>query len=127
MTFRESENRMVFPNGAEIALFSGEQHDTMRGIGLDGVVLDELALFPPDAFGRSIRPTLSDRNGWALIIGTPAGLDLLHAFYQRGQNPSYPDWWSRLFPASETGVLSREELDSVTVGVQRPRLEPRSR
>jgi len=111
MTFRESENRMIFPNGAEIALFSGEQHDAMRGIGLDGVVLDELAQFPPDAFGSSIRPTLSDRSGWALIIGTPAGLDLLHEFYQRGQDPSYPDWWSGLFPASQTGVLSREELD----------------
>ena len=95
--FRETELRVIFPNGAEIALFAGESHDAARGQGFDGVVLDEVAQFPIDAWGSSIRPTLSDRHGWALFIGTPRGLDQLHEFYMRGQDASQHEWWSAMY------------------------------
>lgn len=65
--FKEAELRVIFPTGSEIQLFSGEQHDAARGMGFDGVVLDEIANFPPDAWPSSIRPTLSDRGGWARV------------------------------------------------------------
>ena len=110
--FKEAELRVIFPTGSEIQLFSGEQHDAARGMGFDGVVLDEIANFPPDAWPSSIRPTLSDRGGWATFIGTPNGLDLFHEFYQRGQDPSQTEWWSALYPVTATGVLPQSEVES---------------
>jgi hypothetical protein len=118
--FRETELRVIFPNGSEIALFAGESHDTIRGQGFDGVVLDEVAQFPIDAWGSSIRPTLSDREGWALFIGTPRGLDQLHEFFIRGQDPSHPEWVSAIYPATETGVLSSDEIESARQAATTP-------
>lgn len=110
--FRETELRATFPNGSEIMLFAGESHDAVRGMGFDGIVLDEVAQFPADAWGSSIRPTLSDRNGWLVAIGTPRGIDQLHEFFVRGQDPQQAEWWSAVFRADETGVLSHAELKS---------------
>lgn len=110
--FLASELTVKFPNGAEIALHSGEQHDAMRGQGFDGGVLDELGDFPFESWGGSIRPTLSDRNGWALFIGTPKGIDLFHELYQRGLDPEFKEWASILLPATETGVISHAEMES---------------
>jgi hypothetical protein len=110
--FKDSELLARFPNGATIQLFSGESHDDIRGQGFDGVVLDEFAQFPIDAWGSSIRPTLSDRHGWALMIGTPRGLDLLHEFFMRGQDHRHDEWCSASFPVTDTGVLSEHEIES---------------
>lgn len=112
VVFREVELICIFPNGATIQLFSGEQHDACRGMGFDGIVLDEVAQFPPDAWGSSIRPTLSDRTGWMLAIGTPRGIDQLHEFFTRGQDPAQSEWWSAVYRADETDVLSLAELRS---------------
>ncbi len=112
MEYRESELIAVFPNGSTVSLFSGEDHDACRGLGFDGVVLDEVAQYPADAWPSSIRPTLSDRMGWALFIGTVRGRDVLFEFYQRGLDPAQPEWASALFSATDTGVLSEAELKS---------------
>ncbi|WP_227269873.1 terminase large subunit domain-containing protein [Roseobacter weihaiensis] len=82
--FRPAENKIVFPNGAEVMLFSADLHDSIRGHGLDGAVLDEVASFPAEAWPTSIRPTLSDKNGWALFVGTVRGQgDEFHRAYPR--------------------------------------------
>ena len=112
VVFKEADLTVVFPNGATVQLFSGEQHDSARGQGFDGVVLDEVAQFPIEAWGSSIRPTLSDRGGWAIMIGTPRGADAFFDFFQRGQDPSQTEWWSASYPVTVTGVLSDAEISS---------------
>ena len=70
---RESDLRVILPNGAWITLYGADNPDALRGIYLDGVVLDEFGDCRPSLWAEVILPTLADRRGWALFIGTPKG------------------------------------------------------
>ena len=109
-TFNEVELRCDLPHGARIQLFGADNADSLRGIYLDGAVLDEYADFPPDAYPTVIRPALSDRRGFAVFIGTPRGHDHLYALYMDALRD--PAWYSGIFPVSQTGIVSAEELES---------------
>lgn len=96
--------------GARIRLYGADNPDALRGIYLDGAILDEVADMRPRVWGEIIRPALADRKGWAVFIGTPKGHD---AFYDRHQEAlSNPQWFDALLKASETGILDAEELES---------------
>ena len=96
--------------GARIRLYGADNPDALRGIYLDGAILDEVADMRPRVWGEIIRPALADRKGWAVFIGTPKGHD---AFYERHQEAlSNPQWFDALLRASETGILDAEELES---------------
>ena len=79
--FNEAELRADFM-GARIQLYGADNYDTLRGIYLDGVVLDEYAQMNPKMFSEVIRPALSDRKGYAIFIGTPKGKDEVYDLYQ---------------------------------------------
>ena len=61
-TASETELRVDFPNGARIQLYGADNPDSLRGIYLDGVVLDEYAQMSPHLWGEVIRPALADRE-----------------------------------------------------------------
>jgi hypothetical protein len=108
----EGDLSIDFPStGARIRLFGADNADAIRGLYFDGVVLDEVADMRPDVWGEIVRPTLSDRNGWACFIGTPRGQNLFYELYMRGQSGT-KDWKSILFRADETGILPKNELES---------------
>ena len=71
----ESELTVQLVNGSSIMIRSADNPDSIRGIGVDFVVIDEAADIPrlDDTWRAVIRPTLSDREGHALIIGSPKG------------------------------------------------------
>lgn len=106
----ESELRVDLPNGARIALLGSDNPDALRGIYLDGVVLDEFAQMSPRVFSEIIRPALADREGWAIFIGTPRGRNAFHELYRMASDD--PDWLTELIPASRSGVLPTAELDA---------------
>jgi hypothetical protein len=108
--FMESELRVVFPNGSEIHLIGGDNPDALRGMYLDGVVIDEVADSRPNLWGEVVRPALADRIGWALFIGTFKGVDKLFELYQAAQDMQ--GWFTMVFPANETGIIPHEELES---------------
>ncbi len=58
----ESELHVTFPNMAQIRLYGADNPDAMRGIYLDGVVLDELSQMNQDIWESIVRPCLSDRS-----------------------------------------------------------------
>ena len=68
----ESELKVVFPNGGIVRLYGADNPDSLRGIYLDGVILDEAADMSP-RINEVLRPTLSDYKGWCCWIGTPKG------------------------------------------------------
>lgn len=106
----ESELRVDLVNGARIRLYGADNPDRLRGLYLDGVVLDEYADMHPAVWGEVVRPALADRQGWATFIGTPKGRNAFYDLYERGQ--SQPDWFSTRLRASETGILPQSELDA---------------
>ena len=108
--FHETELRCDLPNGARIQLLGSENPDSLRGIYIDGVCLDEMADMPESLFPEVIRPALSDRKGWALFIGTPRGHNAFFELYDAAEKQA--DWHTALFKASETGILDAEELDA---------------
>ena len=106
---KESELSVELFNGAKISLYGADNPDALRGIYLDGVVLDEFGDCRPSLWAEVILPTLSDRKGWATFIGTPKGKN--HFFQIREIARRTPEEWYYLeCKASETGYLPDEEL-----------------
>lgn len=104
----ESELRVDFPNGGRVRLYGADNYDRLRGIYLDGVILDEFADMDPRVWPEVIRPALSDRQGWATFIGTPKGRNAFFEMYERAT--ADPEWFHLRLRASETGVLPESEL-----------------
>lgn len=100
---------MQLVNGAVIRLYGADNHNALRGIYLDAVILDEFADFRPSVWGEVIRPMLADRKGFACFIGTPRGHDAFYQIHQQAQ--ADPEWFSLTLKASETGLIPQAELD----------------
>ena len=97
-------------NGARIRLFGADNPDALRGLYLDGVVLDEYADMKPKIWGEVIRPLLADRQGWGVFIGTPKGHNTFYDIYQYSSlNPN--EWYSKVLRASQTKLIAQSELD----------------
>lgn len=108
--FNEAELRVDLPGDRRIRLYGADNYDRLRGIYVDGVILDEYADMPPAAWGEVIRPALADRQGWAVFIGTPKGRNAFYDVYERSR--TQPDWFCSVLRASETKLLAQTELDA---------------
>lgn len=104
----ESELRVDLPNGGRVRLYGADNYERMRGIYLDGVVLDEYGDMDPRAWAEVIRPALSDREGWADFIGTPKGRNHFCEMWERAQGDA--EWFTQMLKASETKIVSEKEL-----------------
>ena len=102
-----SELRVDF-YGRRISLYGADNPDSLRGIYLDGVVLDEVGDMNPKIWNEVVRPALSDRLGWALFIGTPKGANHFKDLRDRAEK----EWVLLEFKASQTGIVPQEELDA---------------
>lgn len=69
----ESELRVDLFNGSRVRLYGADNPDSLRGIGLDGCIVDEYAQCRVNLFGEVLRPALADKQGWVTFIGTPQG------------------------------------------------------
>jgi len=104
----ESELWVELPGGARIRIYGADNVDRLRGIYLDGVVLDEFGDMDPTIWSQVIRPALSDRKGWAAFIGTPKGKNTFHRLWIEADGDK--DWTRLMLKASETGLLDANEL-----------------
>ncbi len=114
--FKSTELSITVPlsGGREgtIYLEGADNPDRLRGIYLDGVILDEVAQMPRSIWEEIIQPTLLGRGGtpWAIFIGTPKGKNFFEELYLRGLDPEMIEhgWSSHIYRASETGLLDEE-------------------
>jgi hypothetical protein len=105
----ESELSVTLPhNDARIRLYGAESYERLRGLYLDGVVIDESGDIDPRAWVEVIRPALSDRKGWASFIGTPKGRNRFYDIVQEARGNE--DWFAATLKSSETGIIDAKEL-----------------
>lgn len=104
-----SELRIDYPNGSRIMLLGAESIHDLRGIYLDGAVLDEYALMSPRVFPEVILPALMDWQGWAVLAGTPLGANQLKTAYENAAGGA-SDWAAFMLKASETGAIGAADL-----------------
>jgi hypothetical protein len=104
----QSELWVELVNGARIRLFGADTGENLRGLYLDGVVLDEYADMKPSIWGSVVRPLLADRGGFATFIGTPKGHNQFWDVYNNATKDS--DWYVKTLRASQTKLLPDAEL-----------------
>ena len=110
VVFNQSELRVDYPNdnAGQARIYGADNPDALRGIYLDRAVLDEFGLHPPKTFSEVIGPTLVDRGGSALFLGTPNGKNQFYEIAQHAkarQASGDPDWFFVEYKASQTGLL----------------------
>src|SRR5207244_3390913 len=108
--FTETELRADFRGGGRVRLFGADNPDALRGHYFDGVILDEFADVDPRVWSDVIRPTLSDRGGWAAFAGTPRGRNHFYDLAERARKKEN-GWALWELKASATRLLTTEELD----------------
>lgn len=107
----ETELSVVLTNGSVIKLKGADNPDSLRGVGLDGVVLDEYAFMKPSVWEEIIRPMLLDRGGWAIFISTPKGYN---HFYDLWESVPEMHGWERFhFTSYDNPYLPRQELENI--------------
>jgi len=102
----ETELSIELINGSHISLKGADNPDSLRGSGLDGVVLDEYAFTAPYAW-KVVSPALQDKQGWAIFISTPDGYNHFKELYET----SDPDFKSFHFTSYDNPYLRADELD----------------
>jgi len=107
----ESELRIDYPNGARIQLFGADNADALRGMFFDLVVADEYGDWKPSVWAYVIRPALADRQGKAIIIGTPKGRNQFFEIYDLAQRSK--DWLALMIKANDSGILPESELNAL--------------
>jgi len=98
-------------NGATISLKGADRPETMRGVSLKFLVLDEYADMKPSVWETVLRPALADQKGSALFIGTPLGRNHFYDLYkyaELGDDPTYRAWH---FTSYDNLLLDPEEID----------------
>ncbi len=111
--YNEAELRIDFThNQARIQLLSAENPASLKGIYSDLTVLDEYGDMAPVVWSESVRPTLSDRRGEAIFIGTVKGVNHFWELYEWARDENDPEWFAALFKASETKIIPADELAS---------------
>jgi phage terminase large subunit len=107
----ETELTLQLINGSTIALKGADNYDSLRGVGLDFIVLDEFADIDPEAWYETLRPTLADKQGRALFIGTPKGIgNWAYEIYQNALDEK--DWKSYQYTTIQGGNVKPEEIES---------------
>ncbi len=109
----ETDLRIELVCGGSICLRGAENYDSLRGEGMDFLILDEYAAMAPAAWTQVLRPALADRQGAALFIGTPRGYNHFYDLYQAVQGQ--PNWSTFQFTTEEGGNVSCAELTSATL------------
>lgn len=112
----QSELRVDYPNQGQVRIYGADNPDALRGIYLDDVAMDEYGLHPPKAYSEVIGPTLVDRGGRALFLGTPNGKNQFYdvaQFAKQRMAAGDPDWCFVEYPASKTGIIPASELATI--------------
>ena len=107
----EVELSIKFVNGSLLELKGADKEDSLRGVGLDHIVLDEFAFMKKAAWTEVLRPALSDKKGTAMFIGTPDGFNYFYDLYTQGLNQEngFKSWH---YKTIDSEFIDKEEIEA---------------
>lgn len=110
---RLGDRMVVMPGGGTVAVRSADDPASLRGEGLDHIVVDEAAHIKrfDEVWQQSLRPALSDRKGSATFITTPASYNEFYELWKRGEKGE-GDWQSFQFPTSANPFIDPAEIEA---------------
>ena len=110
---REIERIINFPGGGFAQIKSADKPESLRGEGLDGVIIDEAAHIRKfdEVWMQVLRPALSDRQGAAWFISTPKGYNEFYELYHQGEADN-SNWSAFQFPTWSNPFIEQTEIDA---------------
>ena len=106
----ESDLTITLVNGSKIHLRSADNADSLRGISIDFLVMDECAMIDHKTWTEVLRPALSDRQGHAMFITTPKGRNWIYDLWQGAHAQN--DWMPFSYTTLEGGNVPAEEIEA---------------
>lgn len=106
----EVDRSVIYPGGGQVQVKSADNPDSLRGEGLDLLILDECAFIKEAAWAEALRPALSDRQGKAIFISTPKGRNWFWRLWQRGAEGG--EWQAWQLPTSSNPYIQPEEIEA---------------
>lgn len=117
----EIDHTVTLPGGGSVTVRSADNPDSLRGDGLDGLVVDEAAFQDEYLWTDVLRPALADRQGWAVFISTPNGRNWFHDLFRRGDPEAkagrQPGWESWRRPSSDNPLMTAAELETARLDI----------
>lgn len=112
VSINETELSITLSNGAKVELKGADKgEDSLRGVSVNMVVMDEYAFMKESVWGQIIQPTLAETKGTALFVGTPSGLNHFYDLFVKGQSEG-GDYKSWQFTTLDGGFISEEEVEN---------------
>jgi hypothetical protein len=111
----ETTLSVTLVNGTRIELKGADKADSLRGVGVDFLVLDEFQDMSEETWTQVLRPTLADRRGLAIFIGTPKAYNYLYELYKKGQDKDLvvkEQWESWQFPTITSPFIPASEIEA---------------
>ncbi|WP_247300517.1 phage terminase large subunit [Bradyrhizobium sp. 179] len=122
VAYNETRMTIRLRNGTRIELKGADKPDTLRGVGIHLLIIDEAQDIKPDTWYKVLRPTLASTGGQAIIIGTPKSFNWLYDVYMLGQKGDvYRDkkgrlrtntWKSWQFPTITSPFIPKAEVEA---------------
>lgn len=107
----ETDRLVELPGGGSVQVRSADEPDSLRGEGLDFLVVDECAFMREAAWTEALRPALSDRQGRAVFISTPKGRNWFWQMWRRGKGGD-PDWHAWQLPTVTNPFIAPSEVEA---------------
>ena len=99
-------------NGRKILVRGADNPDSLRGVSLTYLVMDEVAFIKPEIWEKVLRAALSDKKGRAMFISTPSGRNHFYDWYKLGQSGSDEEWKSWHFTTADNETIDPKEIEA---------------
>ena len=103
---------LTLVNGRKIYLKGSDRPDTLRGVGLAYIVLDEYADMKANVWEQILRPALADVQGGAMFIGTPKGRNHFYEIFKLGESEKDPEWSSFHYTSYDNPLIPQTEIEA---------------
>ena len=97
-------------NGRKILVRGADNPDSLRGVSLTYLVMDEVAFIKQDIWEKVLRASLSDKKGRALFISTPSGRNWFYDIFKLGQSGTDEEWKSWHFTTADNETIDPKEI-----------------